>query len=175
MSPRSLCVGLCSQTLEFRRTRSVSLAVLHDFWEKKTVLPFHSSAFKDVVRTQHIMSGRLTASQRCANTRWTLWCGRNVVLASSPIVLCVCHFCLSFSELIIPDGVQRPNARCQCGAQWLLDIYTVSSASGRLTVQKASGNHRAPSILWKAPAAPLSAESHCATVRCSHPILAPRT
>ena len=47
----------------------------------------------------------------------------------------------------------------------------MSVASGRLTVLKASGTRRAPSIRWKAPAAPLPAESHCATVRCSYPIL----
>ena len=44
-----------------------------------------------------------------------------------------------------------------------------------MTVQKASGTRRAPSIRWKALAAPLPAESRCATVRCSHPILGPRT
>ena len=51
----------------------------------------------------------------------------------------------------------------------------LSLASGRLTVQKASGTRRAPSIRWKALAAPLSAESHCATVRCSYLTLGPRT
>ena len=34
---------------------------------------------------------------------------------------------------------------------------------GRLTSQKAPGTRRAPSIRWTALAAPLSAESHCAT------------
>ena len=57
----------------------------------------------------------------------------------------------------------------------MLDIYTVLVASGRLTVQKASGTRRAPSIRWNALAAPQSLESHCATVRCSHPNLGPRT
>ena len=51
----------------------------------------------------------------------------------------------------------------------------VNLRPGRLTVQKASGTRRAQSIRWSIPAATLSAESHCATVRCSHPILGPRT
>ena len=41
---------------------------------------------------------------------------------------------------------------------------TPCRSPGRLTVQKASGTRRAPSIRWKAQVAPLSAESHCATV-----------
>ena len=88
----------------------------------------------------------------------------------------VSFFCSLFSELNSPfQRGAAPNARCWCGAQWLFDIYTVSIASGRLTVQKASGARRASSIRWKAQAAPLSAESHCATVRCTYPIPGPRT
>ena len=40
-------------------------------------------------------------------------------------------------------GVDTSSAHCLCGAEWMLDIYTVPVASERLTVQKASGTRRA--------------------------------
>ena len=83
--------------------------------------------------------------------------------------------CLFLDQFIIPDGVQHQMLQFLSGAQWPFDIYTVSSAQKALTVQKASGSRRAPTIRWKAPATPLSAGNSCATVRCSHSILGPRT
>ena len=53
-------------------------------------------------------------------------------------------------------GVLSDCALWHCGAQWLLDIYTVPAASVRL------GTRRAPSIRWEAQASPLSTESHSA-------------
>ena len=54
-------------------------------------------------------------------------------------------------SVFVSSWSAAPNAHCECGAQWLLDIYTVLVASGRLTGQKASGTRRAPSIRWEAP------------------------
>ena len=66
----------------------------------------------------------------------------------------VSFFCsLSRAQFTIPDGVQHQ----------MRDVDAV--LSGCLT----------PSIRWKAPAAPPSEESQSATVRCSYPILGPRT
>ena len=42
----------------------------------------------------------------------------------------------------------------------------------RPTGQKASGTRRAPRIRWKALAAPLSAENHCADAALQLPLLA---
>ena len=51
----------------------------------------------------------------------------------------------------------------------------LSLAPRRLTVQKGSGTRRAPSTYWKHQRPRNPAESHCAAVRCSYPILRPRT
>ena len=61
-------------------------------------------------------------------------------------MLCGCVlFCsLLLSSIHHSRWCAAPHARCLCGAQWLLDIYTVSVASGRLTLQKASGTRCAP-------------------------------
>ena len=70
----------------------------------------------------------------------------SAVLASCQIVLCVFVFFvfLFLSSIHQSRWCAAPNAHCKCGAQWLLDIYTVPVASGRLTVEKASGTRRAP-------------------------------
>ena len=67
------------------------------------------------------------------------------------IVLCSCVLCLlSFPELNSPFQM---GCSTKCVMLVRCSVYIVSIASGRLTVQKASGTRRAPSIRWKALAA----------------------
>ena len=88
-----------------------------------------------------------------------------IVLASSPIVLCVCVLSVLLFQgpNHFPDGEQHQMRMVSAVLSGCL-TSTPCRGPGRLTVHEAFGTRRTPSIRWKALAAPLSAESHCATV-----------